>query len=65
MSILTGSTGNIASEDLVYFFEECGVPTGIDYSQTIRIAEQVEELSFNTIESHSLRFEKIRRSMGM
>ncbi len=60
-----GSTGNIASEDLIYFFEECGVSTGLDLTKAIEIAEEIEKLAFNSVESYSLRFEKIKRSMGL
>jgi hydroxymethylglutaryl-CoA lyase len=28
-----GASGNLATEDLVYFFKEMGVSTGVDYSQ--------------------------------
>ncbi len=51
-----GSTGNIATEDMVYLFEACGVKTGIDQNSAVEIAGDVETLDFNSIDSYALRF---------
>lgn len=39
-----GATGNIATEDLVYLLEECGIETGIDLEQVSRMARRMEEI---------------------
>lgn len=49
-----GSTGNIATEDLVSMFEEMGVDTGIDLSRVIDSARDVQALLGRKLTSHSI-----------
>jgi hydroxymethylglutaryl-CoA lyase len=44
-----GATGNIATEDLVYLLEECGIETGIDLEQVSRMARRMEEIIGRTL----------------
>ena len=39
-----GATGNTASEDLVFTFENMGVETGIDLDRLLKVAEDIAEL---------------------
>src|SRR5690625_997102 len=39
-----GASGNIATEDLVYLLQECGIETGIDLAALCRVAQRLEEL---------------------
>jgi hydroxymethylglutaryl-CoA lyase len=39
-----GATGNVCTEDLVYFLHELGIETGIDLDALIGIARRVEQL---------------------
>lgn len=39
-----GATGNICTEDLVYLLAESGYSTGIDLSQSIKVALQMEQV---------------------
>ena len=38
-----GATGNVCTEDLVYFMHELGLRTGIDLVKLIKVAKRVEE----------------------
>ena len=41
-----GATGNVATEDLVYLFNESGIETGIDFAMlepAVRFAEQITQ----------------------
>ncbi|MDP7723642.1 hydroxymethylglutaryl-CoA lyase [Mycobacterium sp. TY814] len=49
-----GSTGNIASEDLVSMFEEMGVSTGISLPALIDTARAAQDVLGRTLTSHSL-----------
>ncbi len=49
-----GSTGNIATEDLVGMFHEMGVETGIDLPALIAAAAQAQGILGRTLTSHSL-----------
>lgn len=49
-----GSTGNIASEDLVSMFHEMGVDTGIDLEALIAAAARVQEVLGRKLTSHSI-----------
>jgi hydroxymethylglutaryl-CoA lyase len=49
-----GSTGNIASEDLVSMFHEMGVQTGIDLDALIGASRAVQELLGRPLTSHVL-----------
>jgi hydroxymethylglutaryl-CoA lyase len=49
-----GSTGNIATEDLVSMFHEMGVGTGVDLGALIGAAAQVQGLLGRRLTSHSL-----------
>jgi hydroxymethylglutaryl-CoA lyase len=49
-----GSTGNIATEDLVNMFHEMGVETGVDLTALIGAAAQVQALLGRRLTSHSL-----------
>ncbi|HEX6819204.1 MAG TPA: hypothetical protein VF120_12580 [Ktedonobacterales bacterium] len=60
MPVHTTNMGNVATEDLVYLFESCGVPTGIDREAIARIGREAQALigtgngfttSFGTMES--------------
>lgn len=44
-----GATGNIATEDLVYLLEECGIETGIDLEQVSVMARRMEEVIGRTL----------------
>jgi len=49
-----GSTGNIATEDLVGMFHEMGVGTGIDLPALIECARDVQGVLGRTLTSHSI-----------
>lgn len=49
-----GSTGNIATEDLVSMFHEMGVETGLDLVALIEAAAQAQATLGRTLTSHSL-----------
>jgi hydroxymethylglutaryl-CoA lyase len=49
-----GSTGNIASEDLVSMFHEMGIETGIDLEALIAASREVQELLGRRLTSHVL-----------
>lgn len=49
-----GSTGNIATEDLVSMFHEMGVETGIDLPALIGAAAQAQDFLGRKLTSHSL-----------
>ena len=49
-----GSTGNIATEDLVGMFHEMGVDTGVDLPALIESARQVQAFLGRKLTSHSI-----------
>ena len=49
-----GSTGNVASEDLVSMFAEMGIETGIDLPRLIEASRAVQELLGRRLTSHVL-----------
>ena len=49
-----GSTGNIASEDLISMFHEMGVDTGVDLEKLIEVARSAQQLLGRKLTSHSL-----------
>jgi hydroxymethylglutaryl-CoA lyase len=49
-----GSTGNVASEDLVSMFHEMGVGTGIDLEALIGASRKVQEILGRPLSSHVL-----------
>ena len=49
-----GSTGNIATEDLVSMFHEMGVDTGLDLPKVIDAAREAQRVLGRTLTSHSL-----------
>jgi hydroxymethylglutaryl-CoA lyase len=49
-----GSTGNIATEDLVSMFHEMGVGTGVDLGKVIAAAGRVQGILGRKLTSHSL-----------
>jgi hydroxymethylglutaryl-CoA lyase len=49
-----GSTGNIATEDLVGMLHEMGVSTGVDVRAVIDAAKQLQAVLGRTLTSHSL-----------
>jgi hydroxymethylglutaryl-CoA lyase len=49
-----GSTGNIATEDLVSMFHEMGVQTGIDLAAVISAARQAQTVLGRKLGSHSI-----------
>jgi hydroxymethylglutaryl-CoA lyase len=49
-----GSTGNIATEDLVGMFHEMGVDTGLDLRALIAAAAEAQTILGRTLTSHSL-----------
>jgi len=49
-----GSTGNIATEDLVSMFHEMGVDTGLDLPAVIEAARAAQDVLGRTLTSHSL-----------
>ena len=49
-----GSTGNIASEDLISMFHEMGVDTGVDLQKLIDVAGDAQRLLGRKLTSHSL-----------
>ncbi len=49
-----GSTGNIATEDLVSMFHEMGVDTGLDLEQVIVAAREAQDVLGRTLTSHSI-----------
>jgi hydroxymethylglutaryl-CoA lyase len=60
MPVHTTNMGNVATEDLVYLFESCGVPTSIDRAAIARIGRDAQALigtgngfttSFGTLEA--------------
>jgi hydroxymethylglutaryl-CoA lyase len=49
-----GSTGNIATEDLVSMFHEMGVDTGLDLDAVIEAAREAQSVLGRTLTSHSI-----------
>lgn len=49
-----GSTGNIASEDLISMFHEMGVDTGVDLEKLIGVAREAQRILGRKLTSHSL-----------
>lgn len=49
-----GSTGNIASEDLISMFHEMGVDTGVDLDRLIDVARDAQSTLGRKLTSHSL-----------
>jgi len=49
-----GSTGNIATEDLVSMFHEIGVETGISLTKIIDVAREVQSVLGRRLTSHSI-----------
>jgi hydroxymethylglutaryl-CoA lyase len=49
-----GSTGNIATEDLISMFHEMGLETGIDLEKVIAAAREAQGILGRTLTSHSL-----------
>ncbi|KXX56024.1 hydroxymethylglutaryl-CoA lyase [Rhodococcus sp. LB1] len=49
-----GSTGNIATEDLVSMFHEMGVETGLDLPRVIDAAREAQSVLGRTLTSHSI-----------
>jgi hydroxymethylglutaryl-CoA lyase len=49
-----GSTGNIASEDLISMFHEMGVDTGVDLEQLIEVARRAQQVLGRKLTSHSI-----------
>lgn len=49
-----GSTGNIATEDLISMFHEMGVETGVDLSGIIGVAIEMQSFLGRKLTSHSL-----------
>jgi hydroxymethylglutaryl-CoA lyase len=49
-----GSTGNIASEDLVSMFDEMGIETGIDLDELIAASADVQDVLGRALTSHVL-----------
>ena len=49
-----GSTGNIATEDLVSMFEEMGVDTGLDLNRVIESAREAQAVLGRKLTSHSI-----------
>ena len=49
-----GSTGNIATEDLVSMFHEMGVETGLDLNKVIEAARQAQGVLGRKLTSHSI-----------
>ena len=50
-----GSTGNVATEDLVSMFEEMDVATGVDIAQLIEASGEVQKLLGRPLGAHVLR----------
>lgn len=55
MPVHTTNMGNVATEDLVYLFEACGVPTGIDAPALARLGRETQAL-IGTGNSHAASF---------
>jgi hydroxymethylglutaryl-CoA lyase len=49
-----GSTGNVASEDLVSMFEEMGIETGVDLECLIATSDEVQRILGRRLTSHVL-----------
>ena len=49
-----GSTGNVATEDLVGMFHEMGVDTGLDLERVIDAAREAQAVLGRTLTSHSI-----------
>ncbi|MGH3451665.1 MAG: hydroxymethylglutaryl-CoA lyase, partial [Haloechinothrix sp.] len=49
-----GSTGNIATEDLVSMFHEMGVQTGLDLPVLIEAAREAQSVLGRKLTSHSI-----------
>lgn len=49
-----GSTGNIATEDLVSMFHEMGVDTGLELARVIAAARAAQQVLGRTLTSHSI-----------
>jgi hydroxymethylglutaryl-CoA lyase len=50
----SGSTGNVATEDLVCMFHEMGADTGIDLLALIEAAREAQEVLGRTLTSHTI-----------
>lgn len=44
MPVHTTAMGNVATEDLVYLFEQCGIPTGVDQEAIAAAGRRAQEL---------------------
>ena len=49
-----GSTGNIASEDLISMLHEIGVETGVDLERLIGVAHEAQDVLSRKLTSHSI-----------
>ena len=49
-----GSTGNIATEDLVSMFHEMGIETGVDLEMLLAASRDVQEVLGRRLGSHLL-----------
>jgi hydroxymethylglutaryl-CoA lyase len=49
-----GSTGNVASEDLISMFHEMGIVTGVDLNRVIGVAREAQDVLGRKLTSHSL-----------
>jgi len=47
-----GATGNTATEDLVFAFEECGIETGINIERLLEVADTVASIPQACVASH-------------
>jgi hydroxymethylglutaryl-CoA lyase len=56
-----GATGNVATEDVVYFFERMGVRTGIDLEKLILAGDIAESLPGAMTGGHARKIQKHRR----
>jgi hydroxymethylglutaryl-CoA lyase len=56
-----GATGNVATEDVVYFFERMGVSTGIDLEKLILAGDIAESLPGAMTGGHARKIQKHRR----
>jgi hydroxymethylglutaryl-CoA lyase len=58
-----GATGNTATEDLVFAFEECGIKTGIDLGRLLEVADTVAAIPGACVASH-LRYVPRQRALS-
>lgn len=56
-----GATGNVATEDVVYFFERMGVRTGIDLEKLIEACAIAESLPEGVTGGHARKIQRERR----